>query len=305
MKMRPIPLNAGSSTPRESTKLGNGTVLVNRTGLHPLSNRQTLGRYLRDLASRRTFIFADARSKSFRNGSGTFLGKLWIFFDPLLQVALYALVFGVILNTSRGVDNFIGFLILGVIFFKYVTSGLTDGSTLIQRNRALISSFLFPRASLVFSSAIRQFFDNIIPLVIAVILAIFTQLGEPISSSLIMLVPLVALMFTFNLGMTFVVARLTAFIPDLKSLISTVVRALFFVSGVFFTVERFDEKPMIKLLVESNPLYRFLELTRGIVLSGSWGDLGDWLYVASWSLLVAGIGFIFFWQAEARYAGVK
>ena len=101
-----------------------------------------------------------------------FLGRAWLVLDPLFQVLLYVFVFGVIIGASRGMDNFPGFLAIGVIFFRNASRGLSSGTNLVQRSRQLISSFHFPRAAVVISTTIKDALDAIVPAVVVVLVAL-------------------------------------------------------------------------------------------------------------------------------------
>lgn len=279
--------------------------LVDDSELGSLNAKPRLSSYLSKLWGRRHFILADAKSKSLNTGRGTFLGKAWILINPMLQVAVFVLVFGLVLKVDRGIDNFVGFLIIGVIFFGFLSGGLSAGSGLIQAQRSMISSFQFPRAALTFSVTLRNAIDNIAPAIVAVVLAVLTQLDRPIHWTIILVVPLFVIMQIFALGCTLWISRITAFIPDTKALVSLAQRALFFLSGVFFPLSRFDAHPVLKSVMEANPIYQFLTAVRMSVLDGVIPPLGMWIYLLSWSAILSVTGLIYFWMAEDRYSRVR
>ena len=233
------------------------------------------------------------------------LGNLWLILNPILDVAVYAFIFGLVLRTSRGIDNFIGFLIIGVIFFSFFTRSVTAGSGLIQNSRALISSFSFPKASLAFSEFIRKLIDDAIPAIVAVLLALISQFREPISWKIIFVIPLYFLLHIFSLGIMLIVARATAFMPDLKPIVSLILRALFFCSGIFYSVEHFPAHNPIRLTMEYNPVYKFLMAVRDSVLYNATPDGNTWLVLCAWSIGAFAFGLIFFWKAEERYPRVQ
>lgn len=294
-----------SRSTMEESRAFSSVELIDDTSLSPPRTRLPLVAYSKAVWRRRHFIYAEARSKALSSGRGMFLGKVWIVLDPLLQVVVYAVIFGLVLNVSRGMDNFVGFLILGVIFFGFLSRGISAGSGLIQSSRNMIASFNFPRASLAISANLRNLIDNLAPAVVAVVLAIFSQLDEPIHWTVIFIIPIFLMIHIFTLGTTLVIARVTAFIPDAKSLVVLLQRALFFVSGVFFTVERFDTHPYLQLLVEANPLYQFLMAVRDCVLVGDVPSVEVWLYLSAWTFGLFFLGMVFFGRAEERYSSVK
>lgn len=280
-------------------------LLVEDKNLQKLEQRPSLAIYLRQIWRRRHFIRAYARSAAFGSGRDTYLGKVWIILDPALQVAVYALVFGVVLKVSRGMDNFIGFLVIGVIYFRFLSSGLSTGSGLIQKSRSLISSFSFPRAAVAFSAIFKNLLDAIVPALLAVIIALAFQWKEPISWTVTLVPIFFLLIHLFSLGTTLIVARLTAFIPDLKSLVRVVIQGLFFISGIFFSIDRFAEGSVLQTIMKLNPFYQFLSAVRICVLDGDIPPLSLWLSLLCWSSGVFLVGLVFFWRSEAKYAHVK
>ncbi len=81
----------------------------------------------------------------------TLLGNLWHLGNPLLSVAVYYLIFGVVLGVTRGIDNYILWLSIGVFAFGLTTSTVLGGATSIASNKGLIRSIRFPRALLTVS----------------------------------------------------------------------------------------------------------------------------------------------------------
>lgn len=281
------------------------TVLVDDSNLRPLYSRPTLWKYLREIIWYRHFVVFEGRSTANQNGSGTVLGRAWIVLDPLLQTALYVLVFGVILQTSRGMDNFVGFLVLGVVFFQNSIKGLNSGNTLIQKSQGMIGSFQFPIAVIPCASAMSNFFNGLAPVGVGLIVALLTQPEVSIPASLLGILPLYLLVHMFGLGCIFWSARITAMVPDFKSVISIGSRALFFLSGVFFTIERFDGHEVLQQIVQLNPIYQFLASARLLVLEGAWPSLGIWAYMSLWAFALPVSGLLYFWAGEDKYALVK
>lgn len=277
---------------------------VDDTDLRRLSARPGLGKYLAQLWQRRHFIWAEARNKAFSRGRDMYLGRAWIVLQPILDTAVYILVFGVVLNISKNIDYFIGYLVIGVIFFNFITRGLNSGAGLIQSSKGMISSFSFPKAALPISLTVKQLLDNVAPAIVGLLIAFLYHGLTP--SLAILTVPVFFLMIhLFSLGAMLIVARITAFVPDLKALVSTFTRGLFFVSGVFFDIHRFDSNETIQSIMLANPAYQFLTAVREATIYQTVPPLSRWLYLAAWTFGLLIIGLIFFWEAEERYARVR
>lgn len=280
-------------------------ILIPDEDLDRLETRPSLGEYSRELWRRRHFIRADARSKAMTSGRDTFLGKAWVILDPLFQVLLYAFIFGAVLGVSRGIENYVGFLTIGVIFFRICTRGLASGVNLIQKSRSLISSFQFPRASVAFGAALKDFMDSLVPTGVAIVVALALQAGDPVSWTVLLVIPVLIMAAFFVLGTSLIVARATAFVPDLRTPVNLLNRGLFFISGIFFSLDRFENHPVLEAIMTANPVYQFLTVVRTCVLLGEVPPLGVWGYLALWSFGIAAIGYLYFWQAEGRYSSVR
>lgn len=275
--------------------------LVDSTELRDLNARFSFFSYCSKLWQRRNFINADARSRALSSGRETFLGNVWILLNPLLQVLLYVIVFGIVLKTNRGIDNFVGFLVIGVTFFGFITQGLTSGSGLLQSSKSMITSFSFPKAAVPLSRSLRNCYDTIVPALVAVAIALAFEPSFKLSWTLLLTFPIFGLMAIFSTGLMLIAARMTTFIPDTKSLFNLLNRGLFFLSGIFFSVERFDGHIFVQNVMTYNPVYQYLTAMRDVVMSNTSPTLATWAYIILWSIATFAIGLVYFWGGEERY----
>ena len=292
---------APSEVPKTAQSASGPTFVVSVENLHELQTRPSFGEYCRQLWERRAFIWADAKFKALRTTKDYRLWRTWLVLQPLLDVAFYAFLFGLILKTSRGIENFVGFLILGVIFMRMIAGLMTQGIMLIRNSRGMVQTFDFPKASLAISQTLRSMLDNILPALMAVLMALAAQKFSPLNWSIVLVVPLFILAHIFGCGLMLVTARLTAVIPDAKAIINFLSQAWFFLSGVMFSIDRFVNHPMLLDVMTANPAYIFLTAIRGSVLYGDPPSAATWMTLIAWSFGTLLLGKVYFWQAEARY----
>ena len=288
----------------EKALTNNRTVFVQDYELQSVSRRPRIFNYVSQLWDRRQYIWEDARGKTSTNHTDMLLGRAWNILGPLLDAAMYGVVFGFLLNTSRGIENFIGYLVIGVIFFGFISKSMTGAGGLIQGNKNFIRSFSFPRASLVFSFNLRSFLQNILPAIVAVVFGLALQWKTGLSWTIVAVVPLFLLIHIFGCGVSFCVARITAFVPDFRSFFKVIVRAWFYSSGVFFSLDRLTTDASIQEILMLNPAFQFLDAIRNGVLYGQYPGVAQWVYLLCWSIGMFIIGLVFFWRAEERYINV-
>lgn len=275
--------------------------IVNPEGLRPLAIRPSLAKYIAQLVERRHFILADARAKALRTTRDYRLWQIWLVLNPLFDVALYGFLFGLLLKTSRGVENFIGFLFIGIIFMSMITGLMSSGIGLMQSSRSMIRAFQFPRASIPFSTVLRSMIDNVLPAIVALTAAFLFQWGTWPSWTVFLVVPLFLLIHVFGCGLMMITARLTAQVPETKTVLGLVISGLFFLSGVMFSVDRFAEHSAIHQIMSANPCYMFLTAVRDCSIYRTVPNLETWGELIAWSIGAFVVGFIFFWRAEDKY----
>src|SRR5690606_5095088 len=118
--------------------------------------RPALPTYLAQGWQRRHFIYADSRARAFSGNRDFLLGNLWLVGRPILEGLVYFIIFGLILGTDRGIENFPGYLMIGVFLFSFTSRTTTTavGSMLASRN--FLQSFHFPRASVPLAVLCRE-----------------------------------------------------------------------------------------------------------------------------------------------------
>ncbi|WP_300343112.1 ABC transporter permease [Nesterenkonia sp.] len=274
--------------------------------------RPPLGQYLRDMWSFRHFLIYDSHSRTSSQNSMDNLGRFWMVMNPILQALVYLTVFGYILETHRGITNFIGYLIIGVFTFRFIQASVTSASNSIAGNQNVVQAFNFPRAVLPISSTVRELFATVPTFVVMAILVYFLgdlQIGdmvrEPITLSWhwLLFFPAIFLALLFMAGLGLIMARLVNAYNDVKNLVSIGTRIWFYTSAVIFGVDRFADRghDWIMWLMYHNPAFCVLDIIRHAWIYDGFADPYRWIVLAAWAFGGLAVGFIVFWQGEETY----
>ncbi|GAB2598862.1 ABC transporter permease [Streptomyces capparidis] len=290
---RPLPDASGLSASQLAAKYG----------LTPSSVRPGPGAYLRELWRRRHFIVAYAQARMTAMYVGARLGQVWHLLTPLLSVAVYYLVFGIMLNADGGTGgNYIAFLSVGMFVFTYTRESVSMGNKSIADRLPLIRAVHFPRAALPISSTLVQLEQLLFSLVIVAGVVLAT--GEPVTMAWLMLIPALALQTVFNLGLAMFMARVGAQVRDMGELIPFLLRTWMYSCGVFYSIQHVtkDAPEAVRYILEWNPGAIYIELARAALLDG-YRDLPahTWPLAVGWAVLALVVGYLYCWQAEDRY----
>jgi teichoic acid transport system permease protein len=278
--------------------------LARRHGLSAAGKLPSLPEYTRQLWSYRHFIASYANAKVSSALGKTRLGIFWQVLTPLINAAVYYVIFGVILNTKHDVDNFVAYLCTGVFIFGFTQSVVQAGIQGISGNMGLIRALHFPRASLPLAITmveVRNMFASMTVLMVIVLAS-----GEPLTWHWLLVVPIFALQVVFNAGLAMAAARLGSKLADVKQLVPFVMRIWLYGSAVLYPVTKFsDHLSGWKLyLVEANPLLVFIDLMRHALMEDvplAASPLVLWLEAVGWTIVVGLGGYMYFWRGEKGY----
>ncbi|WP_245324129.1 ABC transporter permease [Nesterenkonia lacusekhoensis] len=306
---------AAPTTERETPAFTAGqqrTVQLDGTPLVRVGARPGLLQYLRDIWRFRHFLYYDSHSRVSSANSYDSLGRLWMVFNPILFGSAYFFVFGILLETGRGISNFIGYLVIGVFMFRFFTSAVNGGSNAIAGNQKVVQAFNFPRACLVLSSTIRELFSSV-PVFLVMAGLVYLLGDTPLEGSprieihlnwhWLLFFPCVALALLVMAGWSLALARAVNAYNDVKHLISFGTRILFYTSAVFFHPDRWANagQDWITTIMHHNPLFCVLDIIRGAWLYDGDIDPYRWVVLGAWAAGSLIIGFLIFWHGEETY----
>jgi len=267
----------------------------------PLSARSKSG-YVRDIWSMRRYAWELGRSSIRASNSSTSLGSLWLFLEPIFSISVYFVVFGLLLEVSRGIENYLAFLVVGQVTFGLGQRALLGAAGSLERQAPMMQALSFPRAVLPLSEVLKA--GAAYRTEAVVMFLVLPLIGEVPRITSFLIVPIVMVQLVTALGMGMGLARLVRRFGDVQRLLTHLMRLTFYGSGVFFPLSAFTDSAAVLLgVVIVNPFYNHLELSR-------WAIIGTPIehpvlsvtMALFWALFAITAGGWFFRSAEGSYA---
>lgn len=240
----------------------------------------------------------------------SYLGWIWSLLNPIAELAIYTIVFGVLLSVSRAVPNAPGgfnsfphFLLSGMAiwgFFRTVSSKIVNNFMGTVRLRRKI---YFPPVAAALSTALSTMVEASI--LIGIVIAFFAAWGH-ISIHAIVMVPAAAFAAISGLGFGLALSVVTSRYRDISYLYGIVLRLGFYLLPLIWPIEsaagRFSRFPWLEPIVVSNPFAKMIGFGRDGILFMRWPPLIDWIYLTSFSLLTLAVGWTIFARSSADVA---
>jgi ABC-type polysaccharide/polyol phosphate export permease len=264
---------------------------------------------LKELIQRRSVLFHFVTTDLKTGHRDKVLGNLWQLVDPLAFMVVYYVVWSIILG-KRGPD-FTAYLLSGIIVFRAFQDSVVASSGVMRGNARLIREVYFPKAALPAALVISRLYDFAWSLGALLLLEgylIYAQahltaeqaarITHPIAlgANVLWLPGVVALLFIFSLGVSYLAAVAGALFRDTPNILSFVLRLWFYLSPLFYYPENVPGN--IWFLYRINPFTHFFRLFRASLIYDKPPGTDGTLYIAGLSVAVLVVGFTVFSKCE-------
>ena len=236
---------------------------------------------------------------------GSFMGLFWSFFNPLLMLAIYTFVFGVIFKARWNVHvtSHIAFAIIlfaGLNVSMMFTECANRASTLIVDNTNFVKKVVFPLETLSWSVLGAALFHLLIATVALLAIELIATHHLPWT---VLLFPIVIAVFLpFMAGTIWLLASLGVFFRDLKQAIAIVTTAMMFLAPIMYPMSMIPGQYRIFLYL--NPLTVIAMASQNVLFLG---ELPRWDHLALYfvvSCLFAWLAFAWFEKTRKGFADV-
>lgn len=196
------------------------------------------------------------------------LGFLWWLIEPLLFVLVFYVVFSVFFSVHR--ENFLAFLFLAKIPYLWFSKSISESSTSLISNRAILSQCRLNIICLPIASVLSNTYRQLVILLLFVIgLTLFGQADTHSSTLYGWLLVLIVFLFLVILFFSLFAAFFVSFFSDVSIVINMGMMLVMFMSGIFWSYSDFPNEGIYYFLKVVNPLALFVDSFRGAVLDGA------------------------------------
>lgn len=242
-------------------------------------------------------VWLRAAAELHRDVTRTYLGILWWVIEPLLYMTAFYLIFALGIRRGEGGEGFVGFLLAGLVVWKWFSTTVIQGSGSLMANRGLMQQVYLPKVLLPLIPVTANTLKFL--LVLILLLGYVWVFQRPPGWDWLALVPVLLASLLLVVGCTLFSAALVPFAEDLRMLINNGMLLLMFLSGVFFEVARFPED--VRGWFYLNPLVGLLEAVRAVLLAPGLPHWGHVAYAAGFGAVLCGLGVFFLVRYDRVY----
>ena len=226
----------------------------------------------------------------------SFLGVLWSFLNPLLQIAIYAIVFPLILKNNQ--ENYVIFLCCGLIPWNFFATSINRSAFSFVENGNIIKKVYFPREIIPISVVTSEAVNFLIASLIIVGFVIFGGLGI---TKYIILYPIILIVqYVLILGISMIISSVCVYLRDLQHFVGVALQLFFYAAPIVYAPESIPQN--YQWILKFNPMTYIINAYRNIFYNQTMIEIKPLIMVFFISIIICFIGYGIYSKLQKGFA---
>lgn len=226
---------------------------------------------------------------------GSWLGVIWTFLNPLMQLLVYSFVFPFILRVN--VEHYTIFMIVALIPWTFFTTAVQMGDRCIVDNGDILKKVYFPREIIPISVVTSALVNFLITSIIVFLFVIFGGVGL---SVYVLLFPVIVLIqYMISLSFAFILSALVVFVRDIDHFVGIVLMLAFYVTPIVYDPNVIPAK--YQWAIKINPMAQIINAYRDVLYYKQFPDLNALGILGIISVFALAISYLIFKRLERNF----
>lgn len=232
--------------------------------------------------------------------ANSYLNWLWWILDPLAFMVIYVFMVQIVFKTSE--PFFPVFVFIGLTCWNYFNTSISGSVKLVSNNKAIVTKVYVPKYILLLVKSFKNLFKMAISWVLVIVLMLIFKV--PFHATMFYWFLIIPVLFVVTFGISTILLHFGIFVEDLYNVTNIVLKLLFYLSGIFYSIGTRLSGTVGTLLLKINPIAFIMDQCRNVLIydkapSLMW--LGIWFVVGC---LLSWIGVTVIHKFENSYAKV-
>jgi ABC-type polysaccharide/polyol phosphate export permease len=255
-----------------------------------------LNRFFQDIKKYYRYSIVSAKSQLKTEVANSYLNWIWWILEPLCFMLIYTFIFGYLFDSKE--LYFPIYIFIGLSMWTFFNNTVQASVKMIKNNKSVVSKVYFPKYVLLLSRIWVNGFKMLVSFAIVIMMMILFRV--PISWNVFWIVPILLILAVFTFGCSCFLMHYGVYINDLSNVISIVTRMLFYLTGIFYNLEK--RIPQYgQILNRNNPVAFMISSARNVLLYRQAPLLWLLLVWAAVSILLAVLGVRKIYKEENSY----
>ena len=239
-------------------------------------------RFINDLKKYYRYSIVAGKSQLKVEVADSYLNWIWWILDPFCFMLIYTFIFGYVFKSSE--QYFPVYIFIGLSMWTFFNKMLQGSVKIVKSNKAIVSKVYFPKYILILTKVWVNGFKMMVSFGIVILMMLFFRI--PVTLNILYVFPIIFVLAIFTFGISCFIMHYGVYVNDLSNVISIVLRMLFYLTGIFYNIEkRIPEFGWA--LNRFNPVAYLITSMRKCMI---YGEAPEWDILAGWFLVSVLIG---------------
>lgn len=257
-------------------------------------------RFWNDVTGHLSYAIYSAKSELKSEVANSYLNWIWWVLEPFCFMLIYSFVFGTIFGAKE--EHFGLFIFIGLTAWDFFQRNLIQSVKLLKNNKAIVTKVYIPKFVLLLSRMFFNGYKMLISFGIVFVMVIYYRVH--ITLNIIFIIPILIVLFALCFALMTHLMHYGVFVQDLTNVTTIALRMIFYLTGIFYNIERRLPKRWIPILLKTNPMALILSSLRKCIL---YGQMPDFKWLSIWfviSVIIAILGVRKIYKNENSYVKV-
>ncbi|MBA4686433.1 MAG: ABC transporter permease [Candidatus Galacturonibacter soehngenii] len=221
-------------------------------------------RFITDVKKYYKYAVYSAKSELKSEVASSHLSWLWWILDPLLFMLVYSFITVIVFDKQE--PYFPVFVFIGLNSWAFFEKTLKNSVKLVAQNREIVSKVYLPKYILVLVKMGVFGFKMAISFILVIVMMIGYKIT--ITYNIIYIVPLFMTLILITFSFSTLMMHFGVFVEDLANIITVLLRFIFYLSGIFFSIEKSVKGIFGEILLKLNPVALIMDDLRRVMIYG-------------------------------------
>jgi lipopolysaccharide transport system permease protein len=260
--------------------------------------------FLSDIINSRYLIYEMTKNDFKKTYTGSWLGILWTFIQPLALTMIFLLIFGMGFRGGAPIGDvpFVVWFLSAMFPWQFFSGALGENTRVINNYSYLVKKVNF-RVSIV--TIVKILSNSIVHIIFMMILVIVMFIYDiPADYYWLQIVYYFIAMFVLLLGLSWLFSSMNVFASDVSNVISIILRLGFFFTPIFWKIDNVAET--YRFIFKLNPMYYIVQGYRDSFINHVpfWYHGFETIYFWIFTLISLFIGILVFHRLRPHFGDV-
>lgn len=257
-----------------------------------------------ELHHNRRLILQLAKNDFKTKFSGSYLGIIWAFIQPIVTVLVYWFVFSKLRPGEGRAVPFVLWLVAGLVPWFFFSEALNNGTSALLEYSYLVKKVVFKISILPIVKVTSALFVHVFFILVVLVMYIFS--GHIPGIHAIQIIYYSFCMFVMVLGISYATSAIVVFFRDLSQVINIVLQVGVWMTPIMWEFGDLNITGILAIIFKLNPMYYIVFGYREALIDKVWFWQHPWQTIYFWVFtgVVFFIGAKLFKRLKVHFADV-